>query len=253
MILHEAMAIFGAGLAAGLVNAVAGGGTLLSFPLLLWLGRDPIVANATNAVALWPGSLAGAYGFRRELAGARPLLRALVPPSIAGGALGAVLLLVTPARLFSTLVPYLILLATVLIALKRPLLPALRRQRAGLPDRHALLGLGLGQFVVAIYGGYFGAAMGIMMLASLGLAGLDDIHQRNGLKNVLSTVINGLAGVVFVLGGAVVWSDAVVLALGAVVGGLAGAAFGRRLSARSAETLVVIIGLIATGAQLMRR
>ena len=121
MSLLEVAIVFGAGVAAGAINAIAGGGTLLSFPALLWLGRDPIVANASNAVALFPGSLASAYAFRRELAASPRLLRLLLPPSLIGGALGAALLLMTPGRLFSTLVPWLILGATALIALKRPL------------------------------------------------------------------------------------------------------------------------------------
>ncbi len=241
------IAIFLAGAFAGAMNAVAGGGTLLSFPVLLWLGRDPIVANASNAVALWPGSMASAIGFRRELAAAPRLLRWLLPPSIVGGALGGYLLLQTPTRLFSALVPFLILGATLLIALKRPLL-AMRG--TGVPHP---VGLSLVQLLVAIYGGYFGAAMGIMMLATFSLFGIEDIHQRNGLKNVAAGLINGVAGIVFVVRGAVDWSDAGVLALGSIAGGFLGAHFGRRLPPRVAEILVVAIGVVATVSQLLRR
>jgi uncharacterized protein len=256
MSLRDAILIFLAGTGAGAVNAVAGGGTLLSFPVLLWLGRDPIVANASNAVALWPGSLASAFAFRRELAAAPRLLGWLLPPSAVGAAIGGVLLLATPSQVFSNLVPLLILAATLLIALKRPLL-ALRKRPATEagptgPSR-SLLALALGQLAVAIYGGYFGAAMGIMMLATFGLSGIDDIHQRNGLKNVASTLINAVASIVFIAGGAVDWGDAAVLGAGAVTGGYLGAAFGRRLPARAAEGLVIAIGIVAAAVQIIRR
>ncbi len=258
MSLRDALLIFLAGTGAGAVNAVAGGGTLLSFPVLLWLGRDPIVANASNAIALWPGSLASAFAFRRELAAAPRLLRWLLPPSAVGAAFGGWLLLATPTRLFTTLVPFLILGATLLIALKRPLL-ALRKQPpppppgAGpTPARNGFLALAAAQLAVSIYGGYFGAAMGIMMLATFGLFGMDDIHQRNGLKNVASTLINAVAGIIFIAGGAVDWRDAGILAAGAVTGGYLGGTFGRRLPARAAETLVVVIGIAAAAGQLFR-
>jgi uncharacterized membrane protein YfcA len=258
----EALAIFAAGIAAGTVNAIAGGGTLLSFPVLLWLGRDPIVANATNAISLFPGSLASAVGFRREIGGVRRLLALLLPPSVVGGILGAGLLLVTPSRVFSTLIPYLILMATALMALKHPLERVFRRPAAaaaagagpaGVPARrHGNAILVVGQLLVGIYGGYFGAAMGIMMLAAYSLAGLGDIHQRNGLKTVSATVINGIAGVVFVISGTVAWKDAALLSAGAVIGGYAGAAVGRRMKPRLVEILVVLIGLGATALQFVR-
>jgi uncharacterized protein len=254
MALRDAILIFLAGMGAGAVNAVAGGGTLLSFPVLLWLGRDPIVANASNAVALWPGSLASAFAFRRELAAAPRLLRWLLPPSAIGAAIGGLLLLATPTRIFAALVPLLILAAVLLIALKRPLL-ALRKPppETAAPASRGYLALALGQLAVAIYGGYFGAAMGIMMLATFGLSGIDDIHQRNGLKNVASTLINAVASVVFIAGGAVDWRDAAVLGAGAVVGGYLGAAFGRKLPQRAAEGLVIAIGVSAALVQILRR
>jgi uncharacterized membrane protein YfcA len=252
----EAAIIFVAGVGAGAINAVAGGGTLLSFPILLWLGRDPIVANASNAVALWPGSLASAVGFRRELAAAPRLLRTLLPASALGAAVGGYLLLATPTRLFSALVPFLILGATLLMALKRPLLALRRRAQPAVTDArvpHRQFGaLALAQLLVGVYGGYFGAAMGIMMLALFGLFGLDDIHQRNGLKNVAATLINAVASVIFVAGGAVGWWDAGVLGAGAIVGGYVGASLGRRLPARIAEVLVVAIGLTAAAFQIWR-
>ena len=194
MPIADTAAVFAAGLGAGLINAVAGGGTLLSFPVLVWAGRDPVVANATNALALWPGSLASALGLRRELGRAAPVLRLMLPPAVVGGALGGWLLLRTPSKVFSSIVPYLVLAATVLMAMQRPL-----RRLGGAkqemsvdcpPGRAAALGLVAGQLVVSVYGGYFGAGMGILMLAALGLYGLGDIHERNALKNVSATAIN---------------------------------------------------------------
>jgi uncharacterized membrane protein YfcA len=246
------VAVFAAGLGAGLINAVAGGGTLLSFPVLVWAGRAPIVANASNALALWPGSLASAIGLRRELRTVRPLLGLLLPPAIAGGALGGWLLLHTPARLFSALVPYLVLAATLLMALQRPLRRLGGRQKDDGGHRSAPV-LVIGQLLVSIYGGYFGAGMGILMLAALGLYGLGDIHQRNALKNVTAAATNGVAGIYFALSGAIIWRDAAVLAAGAVAGGYLGAALGRRMRPAAAEVLVVAIGAAMTVALFVRR
>jgi hypothetical protein len=242
-----------------MINAVAGGGTLLSFPVLVWVGRDPIVANATNALALWPGALAGALGFRRELASAPRLLALLLPPALVGGAFGSWLLLRTPGRVFSTLVPFLVLAATLLMALQRPLRRLVRAPPPGAPpiavggSGPAAVALGLGQLAVSIYGGYFGAGMGILMLAALGLYGVADIHQRNGLKNVLGAVTNGVAGVYFAISGAVSWPDAGILAVGAILGGYAGAATSRRLPRAVAEMVVVAIGVGMTVALFVRR
>ena len=255
MQLTDGIAIFAAGVGAGVVNAVAGGGTLLSFPVLLWAGRDPIVANATNALALWPGALAGAVGFRRELAKAPRLLGLLLPPALVGGLAGGWLLLRTGSRVFSTVVPYLVLAATLLLALQRPLRRLVRAPEFADGQVHVgwrAVGLVAGQLLVSIYGGYFGAGMGILMLASLGLYGIVDIHERNGLKNVLSAVINGIAGVYFALSGAIAWADALVLGIGAVVGGYAGAAVGRKLSRNVAELVVVGIGVAMTIALFLR-
>ena len=262
--------LFLAGVGAGAINSMAGGGTLLSFPALVLLGRDPIVANATNAVALWPGSLASAIGFRRELAASPHLRGPILLPSLIAGALGAWLLLATPTRIFSALVPWLILLATVLVAAKRPL-AALRRAPTpasspanaastvvtGTAPPHPGTAFMLVQGLVAIYGGYFGAGMGIMMLAIYSLyaerLGLADIHQRNAWKNLAATVINAVASVVFIARGAVDWSDAAVLGLGAILGGFGGAVLGRKLPARAAEVLVVVIGLSAAALHFFRR
>lgn len=249
--LLEGSVIFVAAFAAGVINSVAGGGTLISFPALVWSGVDPITANATNAVALWPGSLAGMFGFRRELGNARAWLLRLSVPSIIGGLLGAFLLLGTPKHVFAFLVPYLILFATILFAAQEPILRRFRRQVAPSADRQHSVGtsrvwwaLGLlFQFAVAVYGGYFGAGIGILMLAALGLLGLTDIHQMNGLKNFLAATINGVASVYFVWSGAVTWPHTFIMAAAAIAGGLSGAGLARKLGRPFVRRLVVVIGL----------
>jgi uncharacterized protein len=251
----DGLAIFAAGVGAGTVNAVAGGGTLISFPVLVWAGRDPIVANATNALALWPGALAGAIGFRRELARAPRLLGLLLPPAIAGALLGGWLLLRTPSRVFADLVPFLVLAATLLLALQKPLRRLINTREMPEGQPHGGLraaSLIAAQLGVSLYGGYFGAGIGILMLAALGLYGLADIHQRNGLKNVLSAVINGVAGLYFATSGAIAWADAAILAAGAMVGGYAGASLGRKLSRSVAEWVVVGIGVAMTVALFVK-
>ena len=237
-----ALVVFAAGVAAGLVNAVAGGGTLLSFPALVWLGRDPIVANVTNTIALWPGSFASMLGFRRELRGSERLLLVLALPSLLGGIVGAMLLLHTPSRTFSRLVPWLILFATALFAAQGPITRLLRRTSAE-PNVRWAGGAALFQFFVAVYGGYFGAGMGIITLAALGLLGLTDIFHMNGLKNAIVFVINAVAAIYFALHADVGWTDALVLAAGAVTGGWGGATVARRIGRDAVRRTVIVIGL----------
>ena len=257
----EALLIFVTGVLAGAINAVAGGGTLLTFPILLWLGRDPIIANATNALALSPGSFAGAIALRKEAYAARDMLRWLLPIGVVGSLIGGVLLLATPTRVFSGIVPFLVLGATLLLAVQRPLKA---RLNAGSGDGTAhdaaaqssltrALVLGFAQLLVSIYGGYFGAAAGILMLAAYGLFGVSNIHQRNGIKNLLATVNNGVASIYFVVEGAVDWEDAIVLGVSAVLGGYAGGAISRRLSQRTVEWFVIAIGVTATLALALKR
>ena len=246
--------VFLAGIAAGAINAIAGGGTLISFPALLWIGRDAIVANATNTVAIWPGSLAGAFGFRRELATARRWLLLLIVPSIAGGALGAWLLLRTPNTTFERLVPFLILAATVLLAMQEMV-----TSRLGLVAKsHENPGAGwmafvlIFQFIVGVYGGYFGAGMGILMLAALGLIGMTDMHQMNGVKNVLAVFINGIAAIYFALSNAVAWNDVLVMTVGTIIGGYLGARLARRFGRVFVRRAVVVIGIVMTVALFLR-
>ncbi len=246
--------ILAAGVAAGAINAIAGGGTLVSFPALLWIGRDPIIANATNTVAMWPGSLAAAVGFRRELMTVRRWLLLLVIPSLAGGALGGWLLLRTPTTTFERLVPFLILAATLLLAAQE----MITRRLGVLAHAHENPTTGwvvfvlLFQFVVGLYGGYFGAGMGILMLAALGLIGLTDMHQMNGLKNVLAVCINGIAAIYFALSDAVVWRDVLVMTIGTIAGGFLGAKLAHRFGRKFVRRAVVAIGLVMTIAMFVR-
>jgi uncharacterized membrane protein YfcA len=256
--LTGATVIFGAGLVAGLINSVAGGGTLLSFPTLVWMGRDPIVANITNAVALWPGSLASVIGFRRELRGGRRLLFLLMVPSVLGALTGAILLLHTPSRTFAIIVPYLVLFATLLFAAQSPIMRYLHhrshwRPPADGPTLAWSVGAVIFQFFVAIYGGYFGAGIGIVMLAALGLLGLTDIHHMNGLKNAFAVCINAVAAVYFAARGDVAWIDALLMAAGAIVGGYAGAGLARRVGRGTVRRAVVVIGVAMTVSLLLRR
>lgn len=253
MYIWQEVLIFGAALCAGMVNSVAGGGTLISFPTLVWLGRNPIMANATNAVALWPGSLAGMVGFRRELGGSRRWIILLSAPSLVGAVAGAALLLHTSSKTFSIIVPYLILLATLLLAAQELISQALKRFTSEHKGRAWWAGAIIFQFFVGVYGGYFGAGMGILMLAALGLLGLTDIHQMNGLKNFLTLCINGIAAVYFLLAGAVIRQDALLMAAGALIGGYAGAKLARRLGRRFVRYFVILMGLAMTIALLLGR
>jgi len=283
----NALVVFGAGLVAGLINSVAGGGTLLSFPVLVWIGRDPIVANVTNTVALWPGSLASAVGFRRELRGGERMLLLLTVPSILGAVAGAALLMHTSSRTFAAIVPYLILFATFIFAAQAPITRRLRRRHPPPstpvptppePDAtapHCALGMTVGahaehrrgvhasgaalagavlfQFAIALYGGYFGAGIGIIMLAALGLLGVSDILHMNALKNAFAFCINAVAAGYFALHGNPSWPDALVLAIGAITGGWAGAGVARRVGRATVRRAVVVIGLAMAASLLLRR
>ena len=256
LILHpSSFIIFGAAFLAGIINSIAGGGTLISFPTLVWLGRNPILANATNAAALWPGSFAGTIGFRHDLARVRRWLLLLTIPSLVGGVLGAILLLHTSTRTFERLVPWLILGATLLLAFQEMItrrldLVARSHQK---PSAGWVAFVFIFQLLVGLYGGYFGAGMGILMLAALGLIGLTDLHQMNGLKNLLAICINGVAAIYFALSGAVIWLDMIVMSIAAILGGFAGAKIAHRLGHQFVRGAVVVIGLGMTLALFLRR
>lgn len=252
----DTLILFAAALVAGAVNAIAGGGSLLTFPVLVWLGREPILANATNTVSLSPGSFAALHGFRQELVGLRRWIVRGTLPSVAGGLLGALLLLHTPAPVFEWLVPYLILLATALFAVAGPVAAraGLRTQGDGrgtpvAPRWLPVLGY---QFLVSVYGGYFGAGIGIMMLAGLALSGFTAIHRMIALRNYYAILINAVAAVYFIGSGAVQWSDAAVLTAGQIVGGFAGARAARRLPAAAVHWIVVGVGMAMAAALLVR-
>ncbi len=246
MTLLQGALIVGSGVLAGAMNAVAGGGTLLTFPTLIWTGLMPINANATNTLALVPGALAGAWGYRRELQGAEPKRYLLLIPSCIGGLIGGILLRYTPPTTFTALVPALILFAVILFALQEPIQKKLRGAAA--PTESAttarwLWGAAVLQLLTGIYGGYFGAGMGIMMLATLSLLGFANIHQMNGLKNLLGMTINLVAALYFIFVGLVHWPEALVMAVGAIVGGYGGAGLARKLGARFVRISVIVIGV----------
>lgn len=237
---------------AGVMNALAGGGTLLTFPTLLLLGESSITANATSTVALVPGAAASLAGYRREVAQHTGWLRTLSLPSLLGGITGALLLLRTPEATFARLAPLLVLFATALFALQT--LVARFSQQPGLLGRPERLVLAwLCQLLVAVYGGYFGAGMGILMLVVLGFLGLTDIHAMNGLKNCFGICINGVAAAWFVVHGAVDWPAALVMVAGATAGGYAGARFARHIGRDQARRAVIAIGLLSTLVLLLRR
>jgi uncharacterized membrane protein YfcA len=240
----HAAAIFAAGIVAGTINTVVGSGTLFTFPVLLGFGYAPVVANVSNTVGLVPGSVAGAVGYRRELSGQRSRLLALAGASTVGAVAGAVLLLTLPASAFKAIVPVFIAIALVLIVFQPRLTAAVSRHRR---PAHAKPGpaISLGVLATGVYGGYFGAAQGIMLLAILGL-GLDENLQRiNALKVVLAGLVNLVAGVIFVFSAHIAWLPAALIAVGSTIGGLAGASVGRRLPPQVLRAVIVVVGVVA--------
>ena len=225
------------------MNSVAGGGSFFSFPALLFAGLDPKIANATNTVALWPGTLASVGAYRRELSSQREAARLLSGVSLVGGLLGALLLLVTPSDVFRILLPYLMLAATLLFTFSPRINQLVRRlevRRSATADsrRRSIVLQGL----ISVYGGFFGGGIGILMLAALALMGLEDIHEMNALKMLLATLINGIAVVTFAMARAVAWPEALLMAVGAIVGGYGGAALARRVPQHFVRTFVVVVG-----------
>ena len=238
--------------AAGAVNSIAGGGTLLTFPGLL-TAVSPVVANGTSTVALAPGSLSAAWGYRREMRGRGWWLVLLALPSMAGGVVGSLLVTRLDPRYFDSLVPWLILAATTLF-LCQPFLMRLARPGGSTSSRASTVaGLVLLQFLVAIYGGYFGAGIGILMLSGLGLMRLGDIHALNGIKNFLAVCINGVSVAVFALHGAIDWRYAGLMAPSAIAGAYLGSRLAQRLDRRLIRLLVVGIGFALAGHFLIRR
>jgi len=247
----ESAAIALAGAAAGFINAVAGSGTLITFPTLLAFGVPPVTANVSNNVGLVPGAVSGAVGWRDELRGQRPRVLRLASASLTGGLVGAVLLLVLPESAFRAIVPVLIGLGVVLVALQ----PVINKRIEARASRSSAVRadarwLWPGVWATGVYGGYFGAAQGILLIAILGSGTADSLHRDNALKNVLSALVNGVAAVVFVVVAEVDWLIVALIAVGSVVGAWAGSKIGRRLPAALLRGVIVVVGLTALGVLL---
>jgi len=240
--LLEVAAILLAGLAAGTVNTIVGSGSLVTFPTLLAFGYAPLVANVSNTVGLVPGAVSGSIGYRRELAGQGRRARRLGAAAAAGGLTGGLLLLALPASAFARIVPVLILIACFLVAIQPRLSEALAARHAEGVSRW--LPLTVGVYLTGIYGGYFGAAQGVILIALLGIFLPDDLQRLNGLKNVLAAMVNAVAAVLFIAVAPVAWAPAALLAVGSIVGGQVGAHYGRRLSPRLLRVLIMTIGVI---------
>ena len=270
MTLLQGIVLFIAAMLGGLLNSVAGGGSFISFPALIFTGVPSINANTTSTVALWPGSVASTGAYRKELAAQnRVIMLALSAPSLVGGVFGAILLLNTPPATFTRLIPYLLLLATLLFTFGNPIMTRLRARKLDvdvaasgnpspsndpLPSRASgeaniarpswltLSGIALLQLIIATYGGYFGGGIGILMLATLGLMGMQNIHEMNGLKTFLTSVINGVAVIAFAIARKVFWPQAILMIVGAIVGGYAGAYYARQLDQRLVRGFVILVG-----------
>lgn len=240
----EAVLVLLAGVGAGTINTVVGSGTLITFPVLLAVGLSPVTANVSNTLGLSPGSAVGAYAYRRELAGQGPRARRLAVASGVGGAAGAVLLLVLPPRAFETIVPALIALALVLVVFGPRLLTALEGTRHTPSTRVTAL-LWLAVAASGVYGGYFGAAQGVLMMGIFGLLLAETLQRQNALKNVLAAVVNGVAAIVFVFTGHVNWVAAGLIAAGSMLGGVIGAHVGRRLHPVALRAVIVVVGVVA--------
>jgi uncharacterized membrane protein YfcA len=239
----DAVAVLVAGMAAGTINTIVGSGTLITFPTLLALGYPPVLANVSNTVGLVPGSLSGAIGYRRELAGQSARLLRLGIGSLLGGLIGGVLLLALPASAFDAVVPALIGLGCVLVA-AQPWIAAKVATRHDAPA-HGSVWVWLGVFVVGIYGGYFGAAQGVLLVAILGI-GLDETMQRvNAAKNVLALLVNGVAALLFIVVADVEWPAALLIGGGSIIGGQIGAGIGRRLPPLVLRGVIVVVGAVA--------
>ncbi|MCC6483484.1 MAG: sulfite exporter TauE/SafE family protein [Armatimonadetes bacterium] len=250
--------LFIAAFIAGAINSVAGGGTLITFPSLLSAGVSPIAANTTSTVALVPGSFSAYWGYRDELEHGWKELAWIGLPSLIGGYLGAVLLVHTGDKLFAKMIPWLILGATALFAIQEPFRRIVNRNASGDPSHHAFKGRRLAltmayQFVVALYGGFFGAGIGILMLAALGMLGLSNIHRMNALKAFAAVCINGVAAVTFIIERNVVWHFAILMAVGSVAGGYGGAGLARRIGQRNVRLSVIVIGVAIGLYTLLKR
>jgi len=251
--LPHLLGAFGAAFLAGAINSVAGGGTMISFPALVALGLPPVIANATNTVGIWPGSLGSIWGFRKELGRVNKRMLWLLLPALVGGLGGALLLRSTPPGVFEKMVPWLIFFATLLFIIQAQVQKRLKSVEAA---RHA--GAGwlttaiLAQLCVAIYGGYFGAGMSIMALSVLGLLGMTDILEMSATTSLLACAINGAAGLVFAFAGLVAWPFALAMTTGALAGGYGAAGVARKIGKVTVRRFVVMVGITITVVMFIR-
>lgn len=246
-------AAFAAATIAGAINSVAGGGTLISFPTLLWIGLPSITANATSTVGIWPGSVGSIWGFRRELKQTDPRLRMLVIPSIIGGGAGAYLLRLTPSSVFDKLVPFLLLFATTILASNNLIRKALK---IGQGSDHAapenLMGIMAIQLVIGLYGGYFGAGIGIMMLSALTIYGMTDLLRMNALTSLFGMSINAIAAATFIVTGMVRWPVVAAMVVGSVIGGYGAAGIARKIGSVAVRRFVIFVGFSISAFLLIR-
>jgi len=243
---QDALAIFAAGLAAGTVNVIVGSGSLITFPTLLALGYPPVLANVSNTVGLVPGSVSAVVAYRRELVGQRPRVLQLGSASLLGGLAGAILLLSLPSGVFKAAVPVLIAVAALLMAAQPRISAGL--ERGGNRRTHGGAGLLAGVFLTGVYGGYFGAAQGVILIALLAIFIDDDLQRLNGTKNALALLVNAVSGLFFIATTHIAWSVAGLIAAGSIIGGQVGGRYGRRLPAPLLRGVVVIVGLgVAVG------
>ncbi|WP_062980746.1 sulfite exporter TauE/SafE family protein [Nocardia anaemiae] len=250
----EQLAVFGAGIAAGGINTIVGSGTLITFPVLLAFGIPPVTANVSNTIGLVPGGVSGAYGYRRELEGQRARLVRLGSASLLGGTTGAILLLVLPAAAFKAIVPVLIIAALILVVVQPRLARWVKERRAadtGPAPEHGGLILYVAIFLCGIYGGYFGAAQGVLLIGLLGVFVHEDIQRLNGVKNVLGLLVNAVSAVVFTVIADVDWRVAALIAVGSIIGGVLGAKMGRRMPPTALRAVIVVVGSIAVVRLLM--
>jgi uncharacterized protein len=244
MSVGQIIAIAIAGVGAGTINTVVGSGTLITFPVLLACGYAPVTANVSNTIGLVPGSVSGSIGYRRELEGQRERVLRFGAMSVLGGVTGAVLLLVLPASAFKDVVPVFIALALVLTVLQ----PRLNQRLAGhvaARSRRAIVLTPLAVYITGVYGGYFGAGQGILLLAIFGVMLPQSLHRSNALKNVLAGTVNGVAGVYFIFAAHVEWAPAAIIAVTSVIGAQIGARYGRRLHPNALRALIVVVGIAA--------
>ena len=240
--LTQAIFLFSAAILAGVLNAVAGGGSFIGFPALLFTGVPPIPANASNTVALWTGVTASTGAYRNRLDMPKRMLVPLLTASVVGGTMGAFLLLKTPAHTFMRLLPWLMLVATLLFLFGRKLAGKRRSSAGHEATTLAIFAASIFQLLVGIYGGYFGGGMGIVMLAMLAILGMTDIHAMNALKTVMGFVINGVAVVTFIVARAVYWKHGIVMIIGGIVGGYLGAHYALKMPQKWIRVFVVLVG-----------